>query len=93
MFLHLPPLILTLLLHPSLPQVRHVTHEVRTPLNTVAIGADVLTHELKQLGDIIPPLLMEVVVGIREASTGEMPKLFLKLTLILTLILTLFLVF
>ena len=52
-----------------------------------------LTHELKQLGDIIPPLLMEVVVGIREASTGEMPKLFLKLTLILTLILTLFLVF
>ena len=30
--------------------MRHVTHEVRTPLNTVAIGADVLTHELKQLG-------------------------------------------
>lgn len=52
-------------------QVRHVTHEVRTPLNTVAIGADVLTHEVKQLGDLIPPVMMELVVGIKEASAGE----------------------
>jgi hypothetical protein len=52
-------------------QVRHVTHEVRTPLNTVAIGADVLTHEVKQLGDLIPPVMMELVVGIKEASAGD----------------------
>ena len=53
-------------------QVRHVTHEVRTPLNTVAIGADVLKHEVKQLGDLIPPVMMELVVGIKEASAGEL---------------------
>ena len=56
--------------HCSIHQVRHVTHEVRTPLNTVAIGADVLTHEVKTLGDLIPPLMMELVVGIKEASAG-----------------------
>jgi signal transduction histidine kinase len=52
--------------------VRHVTHEVRTPLNTVAIGADVLTHEVKQLGDLIPPVMMELVVGIKEASAAAL---------------------
>ena len=67
-----PPLpchIISLLAHSH--QVRHVTHEVRTPLNTVAIGADVLTHEVKQLGDLIPPVMMELVVGIKEASAGD----------------------
>jgi hypothetical protein len=61
--------ILSLVFHPR--KVRHVTHEVRTPLNTVAIGADVLTHEVKQLGDLIPPVMMELVVGIKEASAGN----------------------
>lgn len=49
-----------------------MTHEVRTPLNTVAIGADVLTHEVKQLGDLIPPVMMELVVGIKEASAAAL---------------------
>lgn len=30
-----------------------------------------LTHEVKQLGDLIPPVMMELVVGIKEASAGD----------------------
>lgn len=71
-FLYLPFLAVPYYLFSFIPhQVRHVTHEVRTPLNTVAIGADVLTHEVKQLGDLIPPVMMELVVGIKEASAGN----------------------
>lgn len=38
-------------------------HKVRTPLNTVAIGADVLLIELEVLGDQIPELLIDIVAG------------------------------
>ena len=45
---------------------------MRTPLNTVAIGADVLLTELELLGDQIPKLLIDIVIGMRDASADAL---------------------
>ena len=52
--------------------VRHIGHEIRTPLNIVGVGAEVLSKELKSLGDRVPPVLLELVEGIEEASTAAL---------------------
>jgi len=52
--------------------VRHIGHEIRTPLNIVGVGAEVLSKELKSLGDRVPPVLLELVEGIEDASTAAL---------------------
>jgi signal transduction histidine kinase len=52
--------------------VRHIGHEIRTPLNIVGVGADVLSKELKALGNKIPPTLLELVEGIEDASAAAL---------------------
>lgn len=61
-------------LHDKCSVVRHVSHEVRTPLNTAAVGAEILemelaalTQELSDKGITMPPLPLEIVKGIRDA--------------------------
>ena len=46
--------------------------QIRTPLNIVGVGADVLRTELKALGDRVPGALLELVDGIADASTAAL---------------------
>jgi signal transduction histidine kinase len=47
--------------------VRHFSHEMRTPLNTVTMAADVIMQELLSLGKNIPESLMEVVLSSQDS--------------------------
>ena len=49
--------------------VRHLGHEVRTPLNIVAVGAEIIAKELSALGRVVPASVREVVTGIGEACS------------------------
>ncbi len=41
-------------------------------MNIIGVGTEVLVKELKQLGPLLPPIVLEVVEGIESASTAAL---------------------
>ena len=52
--------------------MRHLGHEIRTPLNVVGVGVDMLLMELESETAILPDGIMEIIEGIKDASTASL---------------------
>ena len=54
--------------------VRHIAHEVRGPLNTIAIAGDILAQELEAFPNV-PKLVHEIVDSLKESSGTAMEQI------------------
>jgi len=54
--------------------VRHIAHEVRGPLNTIAIAGDILGQELAVFPNV-PQLVHEIVDSLKESSSTAMEQI------------------
>ena len=52
--------------------MRHIGHEIRTPLNVVGVGVDMLLMELASDTSTVPPEIIDIVEGIKDASTASL---------------------
>ena len=54
--------------------VRHIAHEVRGPLNTIAIAGDILGQELEAIPNV-PTLVHEIVDSLKESAGTAMEQI------------------
>ena len=45
---------------------------IRTPLNITAVGMDLVLADLKKLGDVVPPFLLETVEACQDACGSSL---------------------
>jgi len=54
--------------------VRHIAHEVRGPLNTIAIAGDILGQELEAFPSV-PQVVREIVDSLKESTSTAMEQI------------------